>query len=85
MRWPVLLSELPRDVVATIVSVDGVAADPIAQRLRELGFVVGEQVRCTAVAPFGADPILVQVGYTRFALRRSEAQRVHVQLTENRQ
>lgn len=78
MRWPVLLSELPRDVVATIVSVDGLAADPIAQRLQELGFVVGEQVRCTAVAPFGADPILVQVGYTRFALRRSEAMRVHV-------
>lgn len=78
-----LLSELPRDVVATIVSVDAPAADdPIAQRLRELGFVVGEQVRCTALAPFGADPMLVQVGYTRFALRRSEARRVQIQLNE---
>ena len=82
MSLSMLLSELPRDVVATIVSVDGVAADPIAQRLHELGFVVGEQVRCTAVAPFGADPMLVQVGYTRFALRRSEAQRVQVQFNE---
>lgn len=78
-----LLSELPRDVAATIVSVDTHAVDdPISQRLLELGFVCGEQVRCTAVAPFGADPILVQVGYTRFALRLSEARRVHVQLSE---
>ncbi len=78
-----LLSELPRDVAATIVSVDTHAVDdPISQRLLELGFVCGEQVRCTAVAPFGADPILVQVGYTRFALRVSEARRVHVQLSE---
>lgn len=78
-----LLSELPRDVAATIVSVDvHTADDPISQRLLELGFVCGEQVRCTAVAPFGADPILVQVGYTRFALRRAEAQRIHVQRNE---
>ena len=80
MGWPVLLSELPRGVVALIVSVDAHAADdPIAQRLQELGFVCGEQVRSTAVAPFGGDPMLVQLGYTRFALRLSEARRVHVE------
>lgn len=78
-----LLSELPNHVAATIVAVDAhTADDPISQRLLELGFVCGEQVRCTAVAPFGGDPILVQVGYTRFALRRSEAQRIHVQRNE---
>lgn len=78
-----LLSELPRDVLATIVAVDahGVS-DPITERLLALGFVAGEQVRCTALAPFGADPMLVQIGYTRFALRRSEAQRIHIQLNE---
>lgn len=52
--------------------------DPIAHRLAELGFVPGETVRLIAVGPFGADPLLVQVGFTRFALRRSEAARVQV-------
>jgi len=53
--------------------------DPIAQRLRDLGFVPGEPVRLVARGPFGADPLLVQIGSTRFALRRAEAQRVTVQ------
>ncbi|MCP3720011.1 ferrous iron transport protein A [Paraburkholderia sp. CNPSo 3281] len=54
------------------------APDPIAQRLRDLGFVAGEPVRVVARAPWGADPLLVQIGSTRFALRRAEAQRVSV-------
>ena len=51
--------------------------DPIARRLRELGFVARRD-RCEVVArgPIGAEPLLVQVGFTRFALRRSEAARV---------
>ena len=53
------------------------AGDPIARRLRELGFV-GEPVRIVALAPLGGDPLLVQVGFTRFALRRSEAARVRL-------
>ena len=52
--------------------------DPIARRLRELGFVAGEQVQIVARGPLGAEPLLVQVGYTRFALRRIEAARVRV-------
>ncbi|MDI2091434.1 FeoA family protein [Commensalibacter sp. TBRC 16381] len=50
--------------------------DPIANRLRDLGFVPGETVKVIAFGPFGANPIAVQIGSTRFALRRSEAQRV---------
>jgi ferrous iron transport protein A len=50
--------------------------DAIARRLRELGFVAGERVEVVATGPFGAEPLLVQIGYTRFALRRSEAARV---------
>ena len=53
-------------------------ADPIAQRLRDLGFVQGEPVRVVAAGPLGGDPLLIQIGSTRFALRRSEAARVHV-------
>ena len=52
--------------------------DLIARRLRELGFVAGEPVTIVAKGPVGAEPLLVQVGFTRFALRRSEAGRVHL-------
>lgn len=75
------LSELPRRTVATVASVDDqVANDPISRRLRELGFVPGEQVEVMAVGPIAAEPMLVQVGFTRFALRRREAARVSVRL-----
>ncbi|CAI3958725.1 Fe2+ transport protein FeoA (FeoA) (PDB:2GCX) [Commensalibacter communis] len=50
--------------------------DPISNRLRDLGFVSGETVKVIAFGPFGANPIAVQVGSTRFALRRNEAARV---------
>ena len=53
--------------------------DPIARRLRELGFVPGEPVRVVAKGPVGADPLLIQIGFTRFALRRAEAARVLVE------
>lgn len=52
--------------------------DPIATRLGELGFVSGEPVRLVARGPLGGDPLLIQVGFTRFALRRAEAERVQL-------
>ena len=58
------------------------ATDPVAPRLRELGFVAGEQVSILAAGPFGAEPLLVQVGFTRFALRRAEAARVRLRTTD---
>lgn len=74
------LSELPRNAAATIREVVAQGAhDPIALRLAELGFVDGEPVRVVAHGPVGGDPVLVQIGFTRFALRRSEAARVLVQ------
>ena len=57
---------------------DAHPADAIARRLRELGFVNGEPVRVVARGPLGGDPLLIQIGYTRFALRKSEASRVHL-------
>ena len=57
---------------------DAHSADPIARRLRELGFVNGEPVRVVARGPIGGDPLLVQIGFTRFALRKSEAARISV-------
>jgi ferrous iron transport protein A len=74
------LTDLPRGTSATVHAVEDVApADPIAGRLRELGFVPGEPVRVVAHGPIGADPLVVQVGFTRFALRRAEAARIRVQ------
>lgn len=71
------LSDLPRGTDAIIDHVDDHAdADPVARRLRELGFVPGEPVRVVATAPLGGDPLAVRIGFTRFALRRTEAARV---------
>lgn len=73
------LSDLSRNASAWVRAVEASGdPDPIAHRLEELGFVPGEIVRLVAVGPFGADPLLVQVGFTRFALRRNEAARVLV-------
>lgn len=78
-RAPTLLA-LPLGHDARVLSVDErTPSDFIARRLRELGFVPGEQVRVVAQGPIGGDPLLVQVGYTRFALRRAEAGRVQVE------
>ncbi|RAR65171.1 ferrous iron transport protein A [Paraburkholderia unamae] len=75
------LTDLSKGATALVERVEDIhAPDPIAQRLRDLGFVPGEPVRVVARAPWGADPLLVQIGSTRFALRRAEAQRVSVTL-----
>ena len=73
------LSDLRRQETGIVDTVEDIAPnDGIARRLREVGFVPGEAVSIVAVAPMGGDPILVQVGFTRFALRRSEAARVRL-------
>jgi ferrous iron transport protein A len=73
------LNQLARRTPAIVEDVeDHVANDAIARRLRELGFVSGEQVEIVAAGPLGAEPLLVQVGYTRFALRQAEAARVRL-------
>lgn len=78
-----LLSELAPGHQAFVTDVQAHSpADLIAVRLRDLGFVRGEPVKLVAHGPFGADPMLVQIGFTRFALRRSEAERVLVSCEE---
>jgi ferrous iron transport protein A len=73
------LSSLRKGVAAVVEEVhEAHAADPIARRLQDLGFVPGESLRVVAHGPWGADPLLVQIGSTRFALRRTEASRVSV-------
>jgi ferrous iron transport protein A len=64
--------------VQAVITAQGPGIDLVARRLNELGFVPGEPVKVVAFGPLGADPILVQIGFTRFALRRAEAARVQV-------
>lgn len=74
------LSQLNRGLEAQVINVQSqIADDVIAQRLLDLGFVAGERVKCISLAPFGGDPMLVQIGYTRFALRKIEAARVQIE------
>lgn len=80
MVFTVRLSDLAQGSDAVVQHVEDVTAtDPIARRLRDLGFVNGEPVRLVGRGPIGADPLLVQIGYTRFALRQTEAARVIVE------
>ena len=72
---------MPRRTTATVESVEDRAPnDGIARRLRELGFVSGEPVEVMAAGPVGAEPLLVQIGFTRFALRRAEAERIRIRI-----
>lgn len=50
----------------------------VQMRLRELGFVPGEELRIVAESLPGRDPIAVRLGSTTFALRRFEAAMVRV-------
>nr|WP_227555254.1 FeoA family protein [Acinetobacter junii] len=54
--------------------------DLVAIRLESLGFVPGAQVQVITKGVFGGDPILIQIGFTRFALRKSEADKIEIQL-----
>ena len=50
------------------------------RQLNELGFLVGEQVMVLRRAMPGADPLVVRIGMSTFALRAAEAALIGVQL-----
>ena len=52
------------------------------QWLEELGFVSGEHVSVLARALPGQDPLVVRVGQSTYALRRAEADCVHLHTPE---
>lgn len=49
-----------------------------ASWLEEIGFLPGEAVRVMARGVPGADPLVIRIGQSTFALRRAEAQCVAV-------
>ena len=56
--------------------------DMVASRLETLGFVPGAKVQVITKGIFGGDPILIQLGFTRFALRKVEAEKVDIDFEE---
>ncbi|KAA3611618.1 MAG: ferrous iron transport protein A [Planctomycetota bacterium] len=70
------LAELPRHARARVLRVqgNGLAAD----RLRELGFCPGTEVRMERRAPLG-DPVVFRLRGTLLCLRRTEARRIAIQ------
>jgi ferrous iron transport protein A len=78
------LCDLPNRQKACVTYVEGSGeADPISQRLQDIGFVPGELVTVVARAPWGDDPVLIQVGGSRFALRCDEAKMILVEVCLN--
>ena len=66
---------------ATVARVTAPAHAPDwALRLAEIGFIPGERVMVTARGMPGGDPLAVRVGDSTFALRRAEAECIHLTL-----
>ncbi|HEO1798052.1 ferrous iron transport protein A [Acinetobacter baumannii] len=81
------LSALKVKQVATITKVNRIEVeseqqDLVAIRLESLGFVPGTRVEVITKGVFGGDPILIQIGFTRFALRKAEAEKIEIQVEE---
>ena len=64
--------------VARVESIETKLPDMVASRLETLGFVPGTRVQVITKGIFGGDPILIQVGFTRFALRKVEAEKIEI-------
>lgn len=76
------LSDLKAKQSATISGIIPDATtqpDIVANRLEVLGFLAGTPVKVVTKGVFGGEPILVQIGFTRFALRKTEAERIEVE------
>lgn len=57
----------------------GAQPDLVASRLETLGFTPGTRVQVITKGIFGGDPILIQIGFTRFALRKAEAEKIEIE------
>lgn len=69
-------------VVLVRIEVESEQQDLVAIRLESLGFVPGTRVEVITKGVFGGDPILIQIGFTRFALRKAEAEKIEIQVEE---
>ena len=58
-------------------------APQIKGQLEDIGFLPGEQVTLLRKGLFGKGPFMVRVGASTFALRKSEAHMIEVELEHN--
>ncbi|MDP7061483.1 MAG: FeoA family protein [Planctomycetota bacterium] len=70
------LADLPRVLVGKVLSVEG--SGKFSERLRELGFCLGTEVRFERQAPWGG-PIIVSLRGYRLCLRLSEAKLIRIE------
>ena len=61
-------------------SLFGAQDERVTLRLKELGFLPGALLKIIGFGLLGSDPLAVQVNGTKFALRRTEAAKVRVEL-----
>jgi len=73
---PLTLADLPRVLVARVTAVCGTG--PGAERLLELGFCPGTEVRFERQAPFGG-PLIVSLRGYQLSLRVGEARNVCIE------
>ena len=64
--------------IRLLAAPQGVEQSALRERLEELGFLPGEIVRVVALSFPAGDPIAVRIGNTTFALRRHEAELIHI-------
>lgn len=69
------LDRLPPGSSARVLGVDG--ADPVGQRLMELGLIEGSTVEVVKLAPLG-DPMQLRLQGFHLSVRKTEAARVKV-------
>ncbi len=75
------LAQVPVGAPAWVLRIRPAAEEAerqLNQRLMEVGFVEGEELRVIAHGHPGREPIAVRIGGTTFALRRFEADRILV-------
>lgn len=79
------MNKLDYAVVTSVVELTSnkQETDLVTQRLRLLGFRSGARIQVLAKGLFGGDPILVQIKTSRFALRKSEADRIQVEISNS--
>lgn len=74
------LAELPVGASAKVARIEG--QDELACRLMEMGLTPGVSVRILGMAPLG-DPLELEVRGYRLSVRKSEAKRVEIQMTND--
>ena len=74
------LAQLAVGSRASVLRIEG--ADELACRLMEMGLTPGVELRVVGVAPLG-DPLELELRGYRLSVRKSEAMRVEIEMTND--